>query len=98
MNDSRYLTGKSAVITGSGRGIGRGIALALARHGCNVAVHYIRHREAAEETAAAITALGCAALVIKANLAEEEAVRRLVETAAESFGGGDIFVGNAASG
>ena len=98
MNNSHYLAGKSAVITGSGRGIGRGIALALAQRGCNVAVHYVRHREAAEETAAAITALGCRAVVLKANMAEEDDVRRLVETAAESFGGMDIFVGNAASG
>ncbi|MBI3959412.1 MAG: enoyl-[acyl-carrier-protein] reductase FabL [Chloroflexi bacterium] len=92
------MTGKSAVITGSGRGIGRGIALALARRGCNVAVNYARRREAAEETAAAIEALGSRAVVVKANMAEEGDVRRLVETAADSFDGVDIFVGNAASG
>lgn len=98
MDNSRYLTGKVAVITGSGRGIGRAIALALAARGCDIAVNYARHREAAEETAAAIEALGCRAVVVKANMAEESDVRRLVATAAERLGGVDIFVGNAASG
>ncbi|MFZ1753100.1 MAG: enoyl-[acyl-carrier-protein] reductase FabL [Caldilineaceae bacterium] len=98
VENSRYLTGKSAVITGSGRGIGRGIALALARRGCNIAVNYARHREAAEETAAAIESMGAQAIVVKANMAEEEDVRRLVSTAGEHFGCVDIFVGNAASG
>jgi enoyl-[acyl-carrier protein] reductase III len=98
VSSNHHLTGKSAVISGGGRGIGRGIALALAQRGCNVAVNYVRHREAAEETAAAIEALGCRAVVIKANMADEEDVRRLVETAAHTLGGVDIFVGNAASG
>lgn len=98
MNDNRYLAGKSAVITGSGRGIGRGIALALARRGCNIVVNYARKREAAEETAAAIEALGVSALVVKANVANEAEVQRLVEAGAAAFGGVDIFVGNAASG
>lgn len=98
MQSNNYLAGKSAVITGSGRGIGRGIALALAARGCNIAVNYARHREAAEETAAAIEALGVQALVVKANMADADDVRRLVERAAERFGSVDIFVGNAASG
>lgn len=96
--NQNYLSGKCAVITGGGRGIGRGIALALAQRGCAIAVNYARHRQAAEETAAEIEALGSQALVIKANMAAEKDVRRLVETAAQHFGGVDIFVGNAASG
>lgn len=94
----RYLEGKTAVITGSGRGIGRGIALALAGRGCNVAVNYFRHREDAEETAAAVEALGVKAAVIKANVAKEDEIRGLVGAAASQLGGVDIFVGNAASG
>ncbi len=94
----RNLDGKTAVITGSGRGIGRGIALALAGHGCNVAVNYFRHREDAEQTAAAVEALGVKAALIKANVAKEEEIRGLVDAAAEQLGGVDIFVGNAASG
>jgi enoyl-[acyl-carrier protein] reductase III len=92
------LAGKSAVITGSGRGIGRGIALALAAQGCNIAVNYVRKRGEAEETAAAVIALGAKAIVVKANVGKEDEVHKLVDAAADAFGGVDIFVGNAASG
>lgn len=94
----RYLEGKTAVITGSGRGIGRGIALALAAQGCNIAVNYVRKRDEAEQTAAELSALGVRAAVIKANVGKEEEVRQLVDEAAAQLGGVDIFVGNAASG
>lgn len=94
----RYLEGKTAVITGSGRGIGRGIALALAQRGCNVAINYVRKRDEAEQTAADIRALGVQATVIKANVGKEDEVRQLVDQAAQQLGGVDIFVGNAASG
>ncbi len=96
MND--YLAGKSAVITGSGRGIGRGIALGLAQRGCNVAINFFRNRESAEETAQMVRDLGVRATVIKANIGDEAEVRRLVDQAAAELGGVDIFVGNAASG
>jgi enoyl-[acyl-carrier protein] reductase III len=92
------LHGKTAVITGSGRGIGRAITLELARHGANVAVNYFRHKEQAEQTAAEVEALGAKAVVVKAHVGEIKGVQRLVQTAAEAFGGVDIFVGNAASG
>jgi enoyl-[acyl-carrier protein] reductase III len=92
------LRGKTAVITGSGRGIGRAIALELASHGANVAVNYFRHKEQAEETAAAVQATGGVAVVVKAHVGEIAGVQRLVQTAAETFGGVDIFVGNAVSG
>ncbi|MBW7882452.1 MAG: enoyl-[acyl-carrier-protein] reductase FabL [Caldilineaceae bacterium] len=92
------MEGKCALITGSGRGIGRGIALALARRGCHIAVNYFRRRDEAEATAAEIEALGVKAIVAKANVGNEEEVKRLVETAAAALGSVDIFVGNAASG
>ena len=92
------LSGKTAVITGSGRGIGRGIALSLAQRGCNVAVNYFRHREDAEQTAAEVEALGVKAAIIKANVAKEDEIRGLVDETARQLGGVDIFVGNAASG
>lgn len=92
------LQGKSAVITGSSRGIGRGIALALARRGCNVVINYFRHREEAEQTAAAAEALGVRALVVKAHVGKEEEMRALIEESVQALGSVDIFVGNAASG
>lgn len=92
------LQGRVALVTGGGRGIGRGITLALAAQGCHVAINYARNRAAAEETAAAARALGVQAAVIKANVASEDEVRRMVDTAAAEWGRLDIFVGNAASG
>jgi len=92
------LEGKTAVITGSSRGIGRGIALALAAQGCNIAVNYVRNRDAAQETADAINKMGVGAKIFKAHVGREEDIRQLVEGAATTFGGVDIFVGNAASG
>jgi enoyl-[acyl-carrier protein] reductase III len=93
-----FLKDKVAVITGSGRGIGRGIALALAAQGCHVAINYLRRREDAEETAAAAASFGVRTAVIKANVGKENEVQQLVEQAAELLGGLDIFIGNAASG
>jgi enoyl-[acyl-carrier protein] reductase III len=98
VNPFDVLRGKTAVITGSGRGIGRAIALELGGHGANVAINYYRHGERAEETARELEALGGRALVVKAHVGEAEEVQALVRSAAEAFGGVDIFVGNAASG
>ena len=98
MTSYDILRGKTAVITGSGRGIGRAIAVQLAEHGVNVAVNYFRHKEQADRTAAEIEQAGARAIVVKAHVGEVAGVQRLVETAAEAFGSVDIFVGNAASG
>lgn len=94
----KALQGKVALVTGSSRGIGRGIALALAAEGCDVAVNFVRKRAEAEETARVIEALGVRAVVIKANVGEENEMRRLVDETAAALGSVDIFVGNAASG
>jgi enoyl-[acyl-carrier protein] reductase III len=63
-----------------------------------VAVNYFRHKAQAEETAHEVEARGSRAIVVKAHVGEVAGVERLVTTAAETFGGVDIFVGNAASG
>ncbi|MBE2236399.1 MAG: SDR family oxidoreductase [Caldilineaceae bacterium] len=92
------LQGKCAVITGGGRGIGRGIALALAAHGCHVAINYFRHRAEAEQTAAAAAQFGVKTVVVKAHVGREEEMQALVRESASVLGSIDIFVGNAASG
>ncbi len=92
------LTGKVAVITGSGRGIGRAIALALAEQGCNIGLNYFRRRDAAEETAAEIENLGAHAIITKAHVGKGGEAERLIDESARALGGVDIFVGNAASG
>src|SRR5262249_5079359 len=89
--------GKVALVTGSSRGIGRAIALRLAREGADVVVHYRRQTVAAQETADAITALGRRVLVVQAELGEAPAVRRLCTQVRETFGVLDIFVANAAA-
>jgi enoyl-[acyl-carrier protein] reductase III len=89
---------KTALITGSGRGIGRAIALYFARHGADVVVNFFRNRAPAEETAREIEALGRRALVVKADVGEIEGIGKLFDEAEKEFGGLDIFVHNAASG
>lgn len=89
---------KTVLITGSGRGIGRGIALHFARHGADVVVNFFRNRKPAEETAAKIEKLGQRALVVKANVGDMDAIQELFQQTEEAFGGLDIFVSNAASG
>ncbi|MDD4985605.1 MAG: SDR family NAD(P)-dependent oxidoreductase, partial [Dehalococcoidales bacterium] len=92
------LKGKVALVTGSSRGIGRAIALRLAREGADVIVNYFRRREAAEQTARDIEKLGVKASVIRANVGEPEKLDEMFDAVAASFGRLDIFVSNAASG
>jgi enoyl-[acyl-carrier protein] reductase III len=94
----KFLTNKTALITGSSRGIGRAIALELARWGADVIVHYVRKKGAAEEVVAAIESLGCRAMAVKANLAEADQIEAMFDEIEAKMGRCDIFVGNAASG
>ena len=91
-------SGKIALVTGSGRGIGRAIALHFASRGADVAVNFFRNRKPAEETAAAIEALGRRALLVKADVGDLDDLARLFDEVGQAFGGLDIFVHNAASG
>ena len=89
------LSGKSAVVTGGSRGIGRAIAIRLATQGADVAFSYRGNEAAAKETAAAIEALGRRALPVQADVSDPEAADTLIKTALEAFGKIDILVNNA---
>ena len=90
------LKGKRAVISGSSRGIGRGIAIELARAGAEVVINYRSHAEEAEEAAEACRQAGGTAHAIAADLAIQSEVERLVDQAVDAMGGLDIVVSNAA--
>lgn len=92
------LSGQAALVTGGSRGIGRAIAVQLAEAGARVAINFLRNRKAAEETAATITNARGEALILKANVGEEEQVERMIAAIREKFGRLDILVSNAASG
>jgi len=98
VTQTQPFAGKVALVTGSGRGIGKAIALYFARHGADVVVNFFRNRNPAEETAAQIRALGRRAEVVKANVGEEQGLEALFAATEATFGGLDIFIHNAASG
>lgn len=89
------MTGKAALITGGGTGVGRATALALAELGCNVAVNYSRSKDEAEATAADVSAKGVRGLAVQADVAQDGDCRRLVETAVGELGRLDVLVQSA---
>jgi NAD(P)-dependent dehydrogenase (short-subunit alcohol dehydrogenase family) len=89
--------GKQAFITGSSRGIGRGIALKLAREGATVAVHYFQNHEAAAETLAEVRELGSDGVIVQGDVAKVDDLRRMFAEVRDTFGTLDIFVSNARS-
>jgi enoyl-[acyl-carrier protein] reductase III len=89
---------KIALITGSGRGIGRAIALHLAERGADIVVNFFRNRAPAEDTAAEIEKLGRKVLVVKADVGEPAGIEHLFAETERAFGALDILVCNAASG
>jgi 3-oxoacyl-[acyl-carrier protein] reductase len=92
------LAGKVALVTGSSRGIGRGIALALAAAGADVAVHYIHRADEGRETEARIREMGRRSISLQADVASAEEIVRLVRGVEEQLGSIDILVNNAAIG
>ncbi|MBS1806399.1 MAG: 3-oxoacyl-ACP reductase FabG [Acidobacteria bacterium] len=89
------LSGKSALVTGGSRGIGAAIAKRLAKDGADVAVTYSSSPERAQQVADQIVKDGGKALAIKADAADQAAVRAAVEQASKAFGKIDILVNNA---
>jgi NAD(P)-dependent dehydrogenase (short-subunit alcohol dehydrogenase family) len=95
MPASSTLAGRTALVTGADRGIGKGVALELARAGCQVAVNYHATSERADETVAEIKALGADAIAVQADVSVASDVRRMTETVIERLGGLDVLVNNA---
>lgn len=89
------LTGKTALVTGASRGIGRAIALELAKHGANVAVNYAGNEAKAQEVVEEIEQLGKRAIKIQADVSNEENVKSMVKEVIQTFGSVDILVNNA---
>ena len=84
-----------ALVTGAGRGIGRAIALELAKDGCAVAVNYSRSEGPANEVAAEIRAMGGEAVAVKANVSDAAEVKEMFKLVAEQLGAVNILVCNA---
>ncbi len=89
------LKGKTAVVTGGSRGIGRAIALELASCGANVVVNYTRNSKAADEVVAEIEAMGLSGMAVKADVSIASEVENLVNEVLKTFGSIDILVNNA---
>ena len=89
------IKGKHALITGSSRGIGRGIALKLAEQRVKVAVHYFQNEAAAQNTLAKVRELGSDGFLVQADVRNADEVRGIFTKVKEKFGSLDIFVSNA---
>ena len=94
MNNKQF-EGRSAIVTGGTRGIGKAIALELARRGCSVAFNFARSAEEAEKLKAEIEGLGVKAFAAQCDVANTEASAEFVKAAAAEFGTIDFLVNNA---
>jgi len=86
------LKGKHALVTGSSRGIGRGIALKLAENGVKVAIHYVGNEAAAKDTLAKVRKLGGDGFIVQADVTKPEQIKAMFRKVADEFGELDIFV------
>ncbi len=89
------IKGRAALVTGGGVGTGRAVCIELARRGCDVAVNYSRSRAEAESTAEELRALGVRALCVQADVADDAAVRAMVNRVTSELGRLDVLVNNA---
>ncbi|MCI5604199.1 MAG: 3-oxoacyl-[acyl-carrier-protein] reductase [Clostridia bacterium] len=89
------LKGRTAIVTGSGRGIGKAIAMKLASYGANIVINDIPSSEDADKTCEEIKSMGVEAIVIKGDVRNADDVKTLIDTTVKTFGSIDIFVNNA---
>src|SRR4051812_21789365 len=94
LEDTKPLRGRTAIVTGSGQNIGRGIALALARAGANVVINGHRNVEAIEAVAAEAREFGGKAIAVLADVGDPVAVEAMVRRAVDELGSVDIAVSN----
>jgi len=92
---SRRLEGKTALITGSDSGIGQATAIEFAKEGADVVVNYLHDADGAQKTRAAVMAEGRKAIVVQADVSDEDQVASLFDQAVEAFGSVDILMNNA---
>jgi 3-oxoacyl-[acyl-carrier protein] reductase len=95
MSNQKPFAGRAAIVTGATRGIGRAIALELARHGADVAFNYAKSAEAAESLTKELEALSVRALSNQCDVANTEAAAEMVKQVKEAFGRIDFLVNNA---
>ena len=98
MNSEPPFLGKVTLVTGSGRGIGKAIALKFAQKGSDIVVNYVRNQAQAEATITQIKALGRKAILVHADVSKIDSIDMLFKQIEEQFGGLDFFISNAASG
>ncbi len=92
---NKEFEGRTALVTGGSRGIGRATCLALAQEGARVAVNYVTNQEAAAQTVAEIERLGAEAMMVEADVADAHAVARMVEAVESELGAVDLLVTSA---
>lgn len=93
--EAKQFTGRAAIVTGATRGIGRAIALELARRGADIAFNYAKSAEAADTLKAELETLGVRALATQCDVANTEAAAEMVKQTKEAFGRIDFLVNNA---
>jgi NAD(P)-dependent dehydrogenase (short-subunit alcohol dehydrogenase family) len=95
LDSCKLLTGKTALVTGAAKRIGRAIALSLAAGGANVAITYLGSQSEAEETVQSLAAFDVDALAVRCDLRDPESIEQMVSAVAEEFGQIDLLVNNA---
>ena len=95
---SELLAGKTALVTGSSRGIGRAIAIAFAEAGANVAINYVNDADAATSAVSEIVALGRQAVAFQADVGDPDTAVNLVNAVTAELGPIDVLVNNAGIG